>query len=124
MFAGLNRIAYDVLLENPMAGYMSQVVFTRVLGASDEIEGAEVWKDSNQCWVCEKWKKTRIEYYPDYKSYMRQNITKLSELDEVVKTCLEDAHKDKMEEVRDVHSTNKEHKCKLESKKIVIQKVK
>ena len=71
MFSGLNRIAYDLLLENPMAGYMNQVVFTRVLGQSDEIDGAEVWKDCNQCWICEKWKKTRIEYYSDYKSYMR-----------------------------------------------------
>ena len=116
MFAGLNRIAYDVLLENPMAGYMSQVVFTRVLGASDEIGGAEVWKDCNQCWVCEKWKKTRVEYYPDYKSYMRQNITKLSELDEVVKACLDEANKDKLEVVRDVNDASKCKKPK-ESKK-------
>ena len=57
MVGGLNRIAYDLLLENPMAGHMSQVVFTRILGSDDEIEGGHVWKDTNQCWVCEKWKK-------------------------------------------------------------------
>ena len=39
MFQGLNKIAYDVLMDNPMTGYMSQVVFTRILG-NEEVESA------------------------------------------------------------------------------------
>lgn len=56
MFVGVNKVAYDVLMDNPMAGYMSQVVFTRVLGA-DDIEDGQIWRDTNQCWICEKWRK-------------------------------------------------------------------
>jgi hypothetical protein len=36
-FIGINKIAYDLMQDNPMSGYMEKVIFTRVLG-SDEIE--------------------------------------------------------------------------------------
>lgn len=44
MFMGINKIAYDLLLENPMTGYMNDVILTRVLG-NDEIEKGHIWKD-------------------------------------------------------------------------------
>ena len=58
MFMGINKIAYDLLLENPMTGYMNDVIFSRIL-VPPEIEeaGQYMWKDSSQCYVCEKWNK-------------------------------------------------------------------
>ena len=46
MFMGINKIAYDMLLENPMTGYMNEIIFSRILG-HDEIPNAEGkdWKD-------------------------------------------------------------------------------
>jgi hypothetical protein len=35
MFMGINKIAFDLLLENPMTGYMNDVIFTRILGQDD-----------------------------------------------------------------------------------------
>jgi hypothetical protein len=46
MFMGINQIAKQTLEENPMAGYMSGMVFTRVLGY-DEIEQGNYWTDCN-----------------------------------------------------------------------------
>ena len=43
-FMGINKIAYDLLHDNPMTGYMEKIIFTRVLG-SEEIEDGEIWKD-------------------------------------------------------------------------------
>ena len=63
MFMGINKIAYDLLLENPMTGYMNDVCFTRIIGPKEiEEEGATKWKDSSQCYICEKWDKTTIFY--------------------------------------------------------------
>ena len=61
LFMGINKIAYDLLLENPMTGYMNEIIFTRVLGVDDIYQGG-LWKDTSQCWVCEKWDKTKIKY--------------------------------------------------------------
>jgi len=46
MFMGINKIAYDLLLENPMTGYMNEVIFSRILG-NDDIDGGKVWKDTS-----------------------------------------------------------------------------
>lgn len=35
MFTSINKIAYDVLMQNPMSAYMTEVVFTRILGNED-----------------------------------------------------------------------------------------
>lgn len=51
LFMGVNKAAYDMLVENPMAGYMNEVIFTRILG-SDEIEQANYWQDCSLCYVC------------------------------------------------------------------------
>jgi hypothetical protein len=63
MFMGINKIAYDMLLENPMTGYMNEIIFTRILGNQDipDSDGVE-WKDCSQCYICEKWDKVKIEY--------------------------------------------------------------
>lgn len=44
-FMGINKIAYDLLMDNPMTGYTEKVIFTRILG-HEEIEDSEVWKDT------------------------------------------------------------------------------
>lgn len=63
MFMGINKIAYDMLLENPMTGYMNEVILTRILG-EDGIpnEDGRDWKDCSQCYICEKWDKVKISY--------------------------------------------------------------
>jgi len=45
MFMGINQIAYELLVENPMTGYMNEIVFSRVLGY-DDIEQGSYWCDS------------------------------------------------------------------------------
>lgn len=44
MFMGINKIAHDLLIENPMTGYMNEIIFTRILGNDDILE-ATTWKD-------------------------------------------------------------------------------
>jgi hypothetical protein len=34
---GINQVAYELLIENPMTGYMNEIVYSRMLG-SDDIE--------------------------------------------------------------------------------------
>ena len=70
MFMGINKIAYDLLLENPMTGYMNEIIFTRILG-NDDIDKGFLWKDCSQCYVCEKWDKTTIQYTPDDTQVMK-----------------------------------------------------
>jgi hypothetical protein len=62
MFMGINQVAYDLLVENPMTGYMNEIVFSRVLG-HDDIEQGTYWVDTTQCWVCQKWSKVDISYH-------------------------------------------------------------
>ena len=70
MFIGINKVAHDLLLENPMTGYMNKIIFTRVLG-HEEIENGPIWRDSTSCWVCERWPKQRFEFFEDYKHYLK-----------------------------------------------------
>ena len=51
MFMGINQASYELLVENPMTGYMNEIVFSRVLGHED-IEQGNYWLDATQCWVC------------------------------------------------------------------------
>ena len=67
MFMGINKIAFDLLLENPMTGYMNEVIFTRILG-NEEIYQGHQWKDCSQCYVCEKWDKVNIQHSPEDES--------------------------------------------------------
>ena len=61
MFMGINQVAYDLLVENPMTGYMNEIIFTRILGHEDIEQGA-FWTDGTQCWICQKWNKATISY--------------------------------------------------------------
>ena len=61
MFMGINQVAYDLLVENPMTGYMNEIIFTRILGHEDIEQGA-FWTDGTQCWICQKWNKITISY--------------------------------------------------------------
>ena len=97
-----------------MTGYMEKIIFTRVLG-SDEIEHADVWKDGSQCWVCEKWSKQRIEHEPQDREFLKQNIKKLNELDEVLEKIVNPLCHDKIEVLskKNVQEVNKMLKLKL-----------
>ena len=48
-------------MENPMTGYMNDVIFTRILG-HDDIEEGSYWTDTTQCWICHKWDKVTLAY--------------------------------------------------------------
>ena len=63
MFMGINQVAYDSLMENPMTGYMNEAIFTRILG-HDDIEEGSYWTDCTQCWICHKWDKVSLAYNP------------------------------------------------------------
>jgi len=52
---GINQVAFDLLIENPMTGYMNEVIFTRILG-HDDIEQGNYWADTTLCYICQKWK--------------------------------------------------------------------
>lgn len=107
MFMGINQIAYDLLLENPMTGYMQEMIFSRILG-HDEIEEGAYWIDSTDCWVCGKWNKTKIEYdlQKDEKIF-QSSVGKIRTLNKVIdskvqhhyKLLREKEVKDKEEEV-------------------------
>ncbi len=83
MFMGINKIAYDLLLENPMTGYMNEVIFTRILG-NDDIDNGHLWKDCSQCYICEKWDKTQIVYNENDSQVMKDNTDKLEKLHDVL----------------------------------------
>lgn len=80
MFMGINQVAADLLMENPMTGYMQEIIFTRVLGHEDIQEGT-FWVDTVQCWVCQKWDKVtfKVDDLPD-KQIFQQQVEKLEDL--------------------------------------------
>ena len=43
---GINKIAYELLLENPMTGYMNEIIFSRILG-NDDIMNSSIWRDTS-----------------------------------------------------------------------------
>ncbi|CDW72567.1 UNKNOWN [Stylonychia lemnae] len=51
----------DKFLANPMQGFLKDLIFARYLG-QDEIDNGHYWRDCNQCWVCEKWDKVKVEF--------------------------------------------------------------
>jgi hypothetical protein len=73
MFMGINQASYELLVENPMTGYMNEMIFTRVLGRED-IEQGGYWIDQTQCWVCQRWTAAKITYHPDDKAVFVQKI--------------------------------------------------
>ena len=88
MFMGINQVAYDLLVENPMTGYMNEIIFSRVLG-HDEMEHAHYWVDGTQCWMCLKWNKVFISWNPEEdKMLFNQKIQKLETLQEIVRSII------------------------------------
>ena len=84
MFMGINQVAYDLLVENPMTGYMNEIIFTRVLGHAEIEEGA-YWQDSTQCWLCQKWSKALITYHKDEdRKFFAQKLDQLEKVHSVV----------------------------------------
>lgn len=50
---------------NPMHGFLKEIIFTRFIG-HEEVDHAHVWRDSSQCWICERWSKAQLQFYePD-----------------------------------------------------------
>ena len=35
LFMGINQVAYELLIENPMTGYMNDIIYSRILGSDD-----------------------------------------------------------------------------------------
>ena len=84
MFMGINQITQDQLSENPMTGYMNEIVFTRVIG-HDDIEQGEYWTDSSQCWVWSRWNKIQIAYNPeDDRRIFHQKVEQIKSLHETI----------------------------------------
>ena len=46
-------------VQNPMNGFLKELIFTRYLG-HDHVESHEVWRDCSQCWICERWDKAKV----------------------------------------------------------------
>lgn len=42
----LEKIVYDINYENPMTGFMNEVIFTRIVGHDDIVHG-DHWKDTS-----------------------------------------------------------------------------
>lgn len=63
LFMGINQVAFDLLIENPMTGYMNDIIYSRILG-HDDVEQANYWSDTTQCYICQKWNKQVIRFDP------------------------------------------------------------
>jgi hypothetical protein len=63
--AGLSNNFDEKMGHNPMTGFLKEIIFTRFIG-HDDVESSAVWRDSSQCWICEKWDKAHLQFYvPD-----------------------------------------------------------
>jgi hypothetical protein len=80
LFMGINQVAFDLLIENPMTGYMNEIIFTRILG-HDDIEQGHFWADATICYICHKWEKQTIQFDPRHDdSKWSQRITQVDSL--------------------------------------------
>ena len=89
MFMGINQVAFDLLVENPMTGYMNEIIFSRVLGHED-IEQGTYWVDTVQCWVCQKWNKQTFTFNPEDGEVFQQKIGKLEHLHHTIHQKVQD----------------------------------
>lgn len=60
---GINQVAFELLIENPMTGYMNEIIFSRILG-NDDIEQGAFWCDTTICYICARWQKQVISVDP------------------------------------------------------------
>ena len=63
LFMGINQVAFELLIENPMTGYMNEIIFSRILG-NDDIEQGAFWCDTTICYICARWQKQVISVDP------------------------------------------------------------
>lgn len=78
-----------MLLENPMTGYMNDIIFTRILG-HEEIEEGSYWVDAVQCWVCNKWNKVIFSFHEDKdKAIFQQKLSNIENLQQKIHSCVE-----------------------------------
>ena len=100
---GINQVAFELLIENPMTGYMNEIIFTRILGC-DDIEQGNFWCDSTQCYICQKWEKTVIQVDPRSDNpKWAQKITQIDHLKHTVEVLVhqaEEAEQVKYEEMQ------------------------
>lgn len=90
MFMGINQVAYAQLVENPMVGYMNEIVFSRVLG-NDDIEEGHFWVDTTQCWICNRWNKVIVAYNPHHdKEIFTQKVFQVEKLKQTVNNFVQD----------------------------------
>ena len=106
MFMVINEVAYDLLVENPMTGYMNDIVLSRVLG-HDEIEGSGYWIDSTQCWVCSKWNKAVISYHQaEDKMLFQKKALRVEELHRKINVSVAKALGHEEDELEVIHRDN------------------
>ena len=95
-------MAYDQLVENPMTGYMNEIIFSRVLG-HEEIEEGAFWVDTTQCWVCHKWNKLTLAYHlNDDREIFFQKVTQIDRLKLTIDRCVKDGLEKLHEEVEHI----------------------
>lgn len=88
LFMGINQVAYELLIENPMTGYMNDIIYSRILG-SDDLEQGSYWCDTTQCYICHKWEKISIQFDPRVdSSKWAQKITQIDRLKQTVDTLI------------------------------------
>ena len=88
LFMGINQVAYELLIENPMTGYMNDIIYSRILG-SDDLEQGSYWCDTTQCYICQKWEKISIQFDPRVdSSKWAQKITQIDRLKQTVDTLI------------------------------------
>lgn len=108
LFMGINQVAYDLLIENPMTGFMNEIIYSRILG-HDEIEQSNYWNDTTQCYICQKWQKLTINFDPRVdNSKWSQKITQVNTLKNTIDKLYVQA-----EEVEIV----KQYEARMEEKK-------
>ena len=101
MFMGINQVAYDLLVENPMTGYMNDIIFSRVLG-HDEIEEGDYWVDTTTCWICFKHNKVTLAYSLKDSEIFQQKVTQIENLQNTISQAVQEGLvKDRLQQQED-----------------------
>lgn len=67
--------------------FLNEFIYSRVLNT--EIREGEQWKETAQCWICNKWQKVSICYQREDEQIMKENLNKLTQLREVIELYFE-----------------------------------
>ena len=89
MFMGINQQAYDIMKENPMVGYSSEIVFSRILVNNEGIQEAIYWTDSTYCWICSAFQKIELTYdIKEDRTAFHERLNELKKLKMTMETCV------------------------------------